>query len=539
MIPGWILPLSALTPLVLAFAGWCRPGRRILPLLAVLALAPSLVTLLFLPVDTTFRLAKGHLEVLWSWDELAQGFLGFTVLGWGLAAGYAAGYLRTHPRRSVFWVCFLAAMSGNLQLILAGDVLSFYTGLTMMGFAAWGLVTLEATPNALRAGRLYLAMVVLGEVLVLPALIYAVLEAGTLRLGVLQAAWPIEGPAWMAVGLLWAGFGIKAGMAPLHFWLPVAHPAAPTPASAVLSGCMIKTGLLGWLRLLPVEGPVVPVLALAFVSTGVLNLVGGGLAGICQRRAKAALAYSSLQAMGMLMLMTACLFWEPSLRAVGVSLIVGYAGFHGLHKVGLFLAAGVSPVWPRARALAWVSLGVLTASYAGVPGLAGDRIKLQVKTLWEAVPPGLEPWWNPVLAIGAALTFALVGSAAWMMRPRPRAPGSFAGSAAMVWILAVAAAVGLPWLGSAATVRVPSWRALLPLVAGAMIWGLLRARPGEEVAQAAAPHPTADPAAPASPAPGASAPRRGLAHLEEQLAGPAAALAVLGLLLIMLLAGLA
>src|SRR5690606_7309656 len=106
----------------------------------------------------------------------------------------------------------------------------------------------------------------------------------------------------LIVGLVLAGFGIKAGALPLHVWLPLAHPAAPTPASAVLSGAMIKAGLLGWLRFLPLGLVALPGWAALLMVLGVVAVFFGAAAGAVQQDAKAVLAYSSISQMGLMII---------------------------------------------------------------------------------------------------------------------------------------------------------------------------------------------------------------------------------------------
>ena len=433
MSPTLLLFVSA-APLLAAFTAWSHLGRRLLPVTALLSLIPAFAAALLLPSGTQLWLAKGHLEVVWALDDLGRTFLWFSAAGWALAAAYAVGYLRNHPRRTNFWILFLLSMSGNLLLVTGVDALTYYTGFAVMGFAAWGLVAFEATPASLRASRIYLGMVVLGELLVLPGLVKGVLGAESTRLAAIQLAWGTDAAAWLAVALLLVGFGIKAGMVPFHFWLPLAHPAAPTPASAVLSGCMIKAGLLGWLRLLPVEGEMLPFLAAVFAAAGFINLVGGGLMGITQASPKAALAYSSLQAMGTMMLMLAAVMWNPSLREVALPLIAAYAFFHALHKVTLFLAVGVVPSWSRHSWVARLLLSLVALSYAGLPGLAGDRVKEATKLLWEAVPQGVSSLWGWGINIGAVLTVVIMARVIWMVRPGRESSQTPAWSSALVWI---------------------------------------------------------------------------------------------------------
>ena len=104
--------------------------------------------------------------------------------------------------------------------------------------------------------------------------------------------------------LLWLGLGVKAGVIGLHVWLPLAHPVAPAPASAVLSGAMIKAGLLGWLTVLPLGmeslSPAMMQFGNVVLVAGFAAAFGAALYGIWQSHPKAILAYSSISQMGML-----------------------------------------------------------------------------------------------------------------------------------------------------------------------------------------------------------------------------------------------
>ncbi len=146
-----------------------------------------------------------------------------------------------------FRLFFLLAMSGNFGLIVGQDLISFYFGFALMGLAAYGLVVHEGNDRVRRAGRVYLAMTLVGEVALFAAFVFLCARTGTLTPTPEQIAG--AGPAELVLLLL--AFGIKAGLLGLHMWLPLAHPAAPVAASAVLSGAMIKAALVGWLRFLP------------------------------------------------------------------------------------------------------------------------------------------------------------------------------------------------------------------------------------------------------------------------------------------------
>ncbi|NJN47745.1 MAG: hypothetical protein HC808_16135, partial [Candidatus Competibacteraceae bacterium] len=148
--------------------------------------------------------------------------------------------------------------AGNLGLVLAFDAVSFYLFFALMSFAAYGLIVHDGSAEARRAGRVYLTMAVIGEACLLSALLLIGSQAGNVDL----RAWGpqlADAPTreWI-IALILAGFAIKMGAVPLHIWLPLAHPCAPTPASAVLSGIIIKAGLVGWLRFLPIGDLAMP-----------------------------------------------------------------------------------------------------------------------------------------------------------------------------------------------------------------------------------------------------------------------------------------
>lgn len=272
---AWLGPVLA--PLAAMLLLW-RPLRRLrflLPLAAAPALAVSLLA------------APGAVDLPWLFlgarfglDDGSRVFLMFTAALWLGAGLHAAGYLRDDPRRDAFWLFWLAVMAGNFGLVLALDAASFYVFFALMSFAAYG--------------RVYLALVVVGEVALFAAIVLAWQAAGSLHFEAIVPALAASPLRDAVIALTLAGFGIKVGALPLHVWLPLAHPVAPTPASAVLSGAMFKAGLLGWLRLLPLGTAAAPAWGEALVALGLAAAFAAALAGALQRQAKAALAYSSI-----------------------------------------------------------------------------------------------------------------------------------------------------------------------------------------------------------------------------------------------------
>jgi len=405
-----LVPLAALLLLLPVFG----PARRMqrLRLLLPLAALPALGVALFA--------APGAVDLPWMFlgarfglDGTGRIFLLFTAALWLAGGVHALGYLHDDPRRNSFWLFWCAAMAGNFGLVLAQDAASFYVFFALMSFASYGLVVHSRTPEALHAGRVYLALVVLGELALFAAIALAWQAAGSLNftdIGPALAASPWRDAV---IGLTLVGFGIKVGALPLHVWLPLAHPVAPTPASAVLSGAMIKAGLLGWLRLLPLGAAGAPGWGEALVALGLVAAFAAALAGATQRQAKAALAYSSISQMGFVTVAVGIALAVPAAAPAAVAAAALYAFHHAFAKAALFLGVSLAGApTARARALWMIGVALPALALAGAPLTSGYAAKAALKA---ALPAGFEGV-AAALALAAAGTSLVMLRAVWLLR---------------------------------------------------------------------------------------------------------------------------
>jgi formate hydrogenlyase subunit 3/multisubunit Na+/H+ antiporter MnhD subunit len=341
-------------PAALALGFLVRPGRGLATRLAPWAAVPALVLAALhlvtpgaLPgVASPVHAPSLFLGMRLGVDLLGGGVLALTAFLWMAAGAYARSYHRDDPRRGSFFAFFAATLAGNLGLVLAGDLLTFYFSFAVMTFAGWGLVVHERSAAALRAGRVYIILALIGEVAILAALFsLGAAAGGGILLGFdLMEAWVALGDrAPLVAGLAVAGFGVKAGLVPLHLWLPLAHPVAPTAASALLSGVMIKAGLLGWLRVLPWGGDVLlPGVGEALLVLGIVGAFYGVVVGLAQDDPKTILAYSSVSQMGSMALGTGLLVMLPSAAPLALGAVIVFALHHGVAKGALFLSVGLA-----------------------------------------------------------------------------------------------------------------------------------------------------------------------------------------------------
>lgn len=442
---------------------------------------------------------------VWALDPTRGAMLAFTTLLWLLAGGYARGYLAGEQARAVagdeaaktrltrFALFWPLTLSGNLLLIVAEDIASFYLGFAVMTFAAYGLVVHSGTRDARIGGRAYLIMAVLGEGLILAGLLWGAGSLGVLTLtGLREGLATQSNAAWIGL-LLWLGFGVKAGVVGLHLWLPMAHPVAPTPASAVLSGAMIKAGLVGWLATLPLgepsAGEAFAWLGRTMLVAGLAGAFGAALYGVCQRHPKAVLAYSSVSQMGMLSALVAMGLVAPGLWSALSAAVVLFAAHHGLTKGALFLGVGIGEHPPRLPA--WL-LGVLLAlpalSLAGVLG-SGLATKWAFKSvLYDGGYAGVVV----LLSLAAVGTTALMARALWCQwqgerQAREDGLEPLLSPMPLAWLVTLLAALGLPWWlgggllpqGWPPMAELPGllWPLLVGLAGAAVAWGVARYRP--------------------------------------------------------------
>ena len=469
------------------------PGAPLLLLPALLYSASTRATIrlapLFLLPGVVVALAGTTEPIYLSWlffgstlglSDTGRILLLLTGALWSAAALFSQGYLAMDANKRRYWIFFLLTASGNLGLIIAQDMISFYVFFSLMSFAAYGLIIHDGSAFAQRAGTIYLILVMIGEVLLFAALALIADRGGSLLLKDVAYVIADAPHANLMIGLLLAAFGIKTGVVPLHIWLPLAHPAAPVPASAVLSGTMIKAGLLGLLQCLPLGLATLPGWSAVILSIGLFMAFFGALLGVLQTQAKAVLAYSSISQMGFPLIGVGIGLNHPDSWPLLLSAVSFYLLHHGLAKGALFLGAGMASGTMRRPAegrLIVAGLLLPALAIAGAPFTSGAMAKSGLKAFVAE---------NGLLsgsALSMLLSLAAVGTCLLMVRflaclatATPDPEHKTTGSMWLGWLLPLSAVV-LVGANLLPTVNPPQAGTsahhlighLWPLVAGAVI----------------------------------------------------------------------
>jgi hydrogenase-4 component B len=347
---------------------------------------------------------------------------------WFVVAIYAPRYMEHEGKAKLFAVITLLTLAAVMGVFLAGDLITLLLFFELMTIASYFWVVHRWNKEAIRAGYYYLFFSIGGGLLIALAIVLLSTAAeGLLAIG--QGPLAPLNPTMLAwgLGLLVAGFGIKGGMAPLHLWLPHAHSAAPTPASALLSGLLIKVGAYGLLRVGQLAGweglNSGGWLSQGLILLGIATMITGVMAALLQGDAKRLLAYHSVSQMGYIILGLGVAMYLGSGGSMGFIGAVYHLINHALFKAALFLGVGVIYVhtketnlyrlgglWRQFPVTAFLML-LAAFGIAGVPGLNGyaSKTMLHHALTFAASDSAWLPWVERLFAlvgIGTAASFA-------------------------------------------------------------------------------------------------------------------------------------
>jgi hydrogenase-4 component B len=369
-------------------------------------------------------------------DNLSAFFL--MVIG-GVSAGvsaFSAGYFRRGEGTPVGLLClqyhvFLASMA---LIVLADDAYAFMVTWETMALSSFFLVTANhRIPEVRRAGYLYLLIAHVGAIAIL--LCFGILQANTGDYTFANMRAQHLSPFWASAAFMLAtfGFGAKAGIVPLHVWLPEAHPAAPSPVSALMSGVMLKTAIYGILRV------TFDLLHVQFWWWGILLLVLGLITAVfgvvfsaVQTDMKRLLAYSSIENIGLLfagigLTIVFSAYDMKPMAALALTASLYLVMSHAFFKSLLFLSTGAVLHATGERNLgrlgglmrympwvAWVTLIGVFAS-AGLPPLGGFVSEWLLLQSFLFTPDLPDTFLNMLIPVATALITLIAAIAGYVM----------------------------------------------------------------------------------------------------------------------------
>jgi multicomponent Na+:H+ antiporter subunit D len=425
------LPLAAFVPLV---AGALTPAlARGRP---GFARGWALATASFCTVTTaalTYRVARegpfsyamGGWQAPWGielrFDEFSAAalFISFIML---LVLVYSGPYVRRAvPERRIPWYysLLLINLGAMIGFVVTGDLFNLFVFMELVAVSSYALVAVGGGRTAALAAFKYLMAGSVSSALILLCIGVLFVLTGTLNMADIAlrlAETESRAPVVLALVGMTVGFLVKAGLFPLHVWLPDAHAIAPSPINAVSSALVVKLGIIGLLRVFPLfaAAGVVSMAPLyeALAWLGAISILAGAFFALFQQDIKLMLAYSTISNIGYIVL---GLGLAGELAVTGATIHVLY---HALIKATLFLAAGamlhqsgyrtLTDLRGIGHAMPWSSLALLIGvlAIAGLPPTAGFLGKWYIAL--GAVEAG-RAGFAVVVLLGALLVFIYLG----------------------------------------------------------------------------------------------------------------------------------
>ena len=362
-----------------------------------------------------------NLSVYFRIDEVGRLFAAVVIFVWLLAGFYAFEYMK-HEKEEKRYFGFYLTVFGILHgLVFAGNMVTFYLCYELMTLLSFPLILHNRSKEAIMGGLKYLFYSLFGAYLVLFGLFFlnkyttvlTFLPEGTLNLDAVAGN---ETILLIAVFSMILGFSVKAGMFPLHAWLPTAHPVAPAPASAVMSGIIVKVGVLGIIRVVYylvgadfIRGSWVQT---AWMLLSLTTVFMGSMLAYREKVLKKRLAYSTVSQASYI------LFGLSLLQAQAVTGALLHVVFHAIIKSCLFLFAG-AVIFKTGKTRVEELRGIgkempvalwcytfAAAALIGIPPASGfiSKWHLALGALGSGIP--VFSWLGPVVLLVSALLTA-------------------------------------------------------------------------------------------------------------------------------------
>ena len=401
-----LLPLFVLIPLAAAFVlpllEKAKVGARVSRILAVVVstvlLAMALNTLRM--TDRVYWMGgwspeSGALGISMVLDRLSSLVLIVVAVVTFASTLFSLAYMKRYTSQALYYCLFFLMITGMNGVVLAGDIFNLYVFLEVGAIASYALVAFGCEGEELEASFKYLVLGSVGSTFVLLGVGILYNLTGSLNMAEIAATLPGDNPAVMlAAAFFFMGFGLKAAMVPFHAWLPDAHPSAPAPISAMLSGVLIKA--LGVYTLVRIFFGVLGMnseFATVLIVLGATSMVIGVFLAVGQWDFKRLLAYHSISQMGYVVLAIGVageMMLADRATVAGLALLGGlfHMANHAVFKSLLFLCSGAAEYATGTRLLKKLGglkhrmpvtsgcLRVAALSISGVPPFNGFWSKL-------------------------------------------------------------------------------------------------------------------------------------------------------------------
>ncbi|SHK00303.1 complex I subunit 5 family protein [Tepidibacter formicigenes] len=265
-----------------------------------------------------------------------------TAFIWFLTTIYSTQYLIKYKKRNRYYAFFMLTLSSTIGIFISENILNLFTFFEIMAFTSYVLVIHDEDEYSHDAGKIYLEMSIASGLITLMGILLLYDYTSTLNIGEMSLRMNNIGNVKYAIGFsLMIGFAVKASMFPLHVWLPKVYPAAPTPATAVLSGILAKSGVYGIMIVSVFIMNNDTLFSIILLIFSFLSMFIGGFLAMFQRNIKRILAYSSMSQIGYMLMGIALIGFLKEHSEIAIYGSIYHIVNHALFKVLLFMGAGI------------------------------------------------------------------------------------------------------------------------------------------------------------------------------------------------------
>lgn len=359
-----------------------------------------LVTIIeFLAIIYLYPMADNILPSTFEWIGFSGSRLYFMLDGfryiygliasimWMFSTIFSREYFSHYRNRNRYYLFTLITFGSTMGVLLSGDLFTTYIFFEIMSLASYVMVIHDETPDAKDAAKTYLAVTIVGGLALLMGIFLIQYTLGTTEINLLLSAiqeYTGDMTIIYATGILMmVGFGGKAGMFPIHFWLPKAHTAAPAPASALLSGILTKTGIFGALVISSNIFLYDYAWNIGLFILSMISMFLGAFLALFSTNLKRTLALSSVSQIGFIIFGIAMQGILAEHNAIAARGTILHMLNHSLIKLALFMAAGVIYMklheldlnkirgFGRGKPLLAIIFGIGAISLIGIPLTSG------------------------------------------------------------------------------------------------------------------------------------------------------------------------
>ena len=397
------LPVFVAIPLVAAFLLpiFGKKGKSVATLLANLATI-SLLVLAILSIGQSGVYEIGKWSIPLGINLVLDGLSSLLLLAISVVSTaamlFSVRYMEQYTAKAKYLSLFMLMVAGMNGVVLSGDIFNLFVFLEIASIASYALVGFGCEHEELEASFKYMVLGTIASIFILFAVALVYGNTGSLNMAYISKSIQSSGlnaGLAFALGLFIAGFGLKAALVPFHAWLPDAHPSAPAPISAMLSGVLIKAlGVYALARVVfNVFGISIPI-GWLLIALGLLSMVAGVFLGIGQWDLKRLMAYSSISQLGYVVLgigLGGLIIAKGGNLAYASLAILGglfHLVNHAVYKSLLFLTSGSVEMSTGTRQMKQMgglaekmpvtraTCTVASASIAGIPPFSGFWSKL-------------------------------------------------------------------------------------------------------------------------------------------------------------------